>query len=133
MNKIIAMLGAFACGLSLVALPATACNGDGGKKPVDVIASAGSVAAMGLEAKSSEMRDPLTLYKRSCIGCHSGGSAPVAFKPALWQSRLKKGMPTLVNSVMKGVRGMPAMGFCTDCSEQEIEAIIRMMVAPKPE
>lgn len=137
---------------STFALSASACNGEGGKKHSDPT-STGSMAAMGLEAKSvgtksvgtksvevktkavmkTAVRDPMKLYQRSCIACHSGGSAPKSFEPAAWEARLKKGMPTLVNSVMKGINSMPAMGFCSDCSEQEIEAIIRLMIAPKPE
>lgn len=83
---------------------------------------------------SQVSRDITKLYQRSCIACHGSGSggAPVSFSPKAWQPRLKKGMPVLVNNVMKGMVGMPAMGYCTDCTEQEIEAMIRFMASPKP-
>lgn len=71
-------------------------------------------------------------YERSCQACHSSrtSAAPLtAFAPD-WQVRLQQGMPTLVNHARDGFKGMPARGYCNDCSDQELQALITFMSTP---
>lgn len=71
-------------------------------------------------------------YERSCQACHSSraSTAPlVAFAPD-WQPRLQQGIPTLVNHARDGFKGMPARGYCNDCSDQDLEALIAFMSTP---
>ena len=85
-------------------------------------------------AESAKPRSALLAqkYERSCQACHSSraSTAPlVAFAPD-WQARLPQGMPTLVNHARDGFKGMPARGYCNDCSDQELEALIVFMSTP---
>lgn len=76
----------------------------------------------------------VALYERSCRTCHSqqAAQAPlVGFAPH-WAPRLTQGMPVLVGHVRDGYKGMPARGYCNDCSDQDYEALVRFMSTPHP-
>ncbi len=68
-------------------------------------------------------------YARSCQTCHSSraSTAPLTAFAADWQPRLAQGMPTLVAHAREGFKGMPARGFCNDCTDQDFEALIVFM------
>lgn len=72
------------------------------------------------------------LYTQTCKACHTspGSGAPQAGDRAAWEPRLAQGMATLVEHTVSGFKGMPPLGSCMDCSEQEFEALIRYMAAP---
>jgi len=36
-------------------------------------------------------------------------------------------MPAMIDSVINGAGGMPPLGMCMDCSEEQFEALIRFM------
>lgn len=74
-----------------------------------------------------------TLYNRSCISCHSSGiaNAPKSHDLAAWQPRLEKGMSTLLENTKRGINAMPPMGMCTQCSDQDFEALIVYMSSKK--
>lgn len=66
----------------------------------------------------------------SCAACHDtgAGGAPRIGRPLDWAPHLQKGMPVLVRSVRQGVAGtLMAGGICEDCSDAEIESLIRRM------
>ena len=44
-----------------------------------------------------------------------------------WDSRMAKGMDTLLDNTINGYKGMPPLGMCMDCGEEEFEALIRFM------
>lgn len=69
------------------------------------------------------------VYDRSCRSCHtiSGTGAPLTGDAAAWQSRLDKGMDTLVDNVVNGYGGMPPLGLCMDCDADQFEALILFM------
>lgn len=69
------------------------------------------------------------IYERSCRTCHSQpeAKAPLTGFAPHWQPRLEQGMPTLIRHVREGFQGMPARGYCNDCSEAEFDALIRFM------
>lgn len=73
------------------------------------------------------------IYERSCRACHSqqAAQAPlVGFGPH-WEARLAQGMPTLLQHAKDGFKGMPARGYCNDCSDQDFEGLIRFMSSTK--
>lgn len=71
-------------------------------------------------------------YERSCLTCHASiaSNAPLTGFVAHWEPRLRKGIPTLVTHVRDGFQGMPARGFCNDCSDQDFEALVVFMSQP---
>lgn len=68
-------------------------------------------------------------YARSCHTCHANraSTAPLARFAADWQPRLRQGPAALLSHVREGYQGMPARGFCNDCSDQDFEALIAFM------
>jgi cytochrome c5 len=71
------------------------------------------------------------IYQRSCKNCHavSGSQAPITGEAA-WQSRMAKGMDTLLDNTINGYNGMPPLGMCFDCDEQQFRDLINFMAAP---
>lgn len=68
-------------------------------------------------------------YERACQTCHTvqGSAAPLtAFAPD-WTPRLQQGMATLLAHAREGYKAMPPKGFCNDCSDAELTALIRFM------
>ncbi|MDO3383042.1 cytochrome c5 family protein [Gilvimarinus sp. SDUM040014] len=101
------------------------------------IAPAGSVcmsgddcAAAPVAAASSGPRSGEEVYNSSCNTCHGVGvaGAPKYGDVADWEPRIAKGMDTLYTHAISGFNGMPAMGLCATCSEDEIKASVDYMV-----
>lgn len=69
------------------------------------------------------------IYDRSCKNCHTITStgAPLTGDSNAWAERKKKGMDTLIDSVINGFGGMPPFGLCMDCEPEELEALIQFM------
>lgn len=79
------------------------------------------------EARSGE-----AIYKKYCANCHQGGfvNSPVFGKKADWEDRLEKGKEALIESVRTGISpGMPKMGSCTNCTDEELENAVDHMLA----
>ncbi|MFZ6864385.1 c-type cytochrome [Undibacterium sp. Ji67W] len=100
--------------------------------PKPAIPTAGQISA----AETALPAEPqiAKIYQRSCIGCHTAVSstAPiVGFAPA-WQPRLQQGMATLVQHAREGYKAMPAKGYCSDCSDQDLQKLIEFMSTTIP-
>lgn len=69
------------------------------------------------------------IYEYSCYSCHANpdSGAPLAGDVDAWQPRLAKGMDALLESTINGFAGMPPLGMCMDCSEDQFAALIRFM------
>lgn len=71
-------------------------------------------------------------YERSCMACHGVRSAaPLTGHAESWRPRLAQGMDTLLKHTREGLRGMPAMGMCPDCSDQDFRDLITFMSTPR--
>lgn len=75
--------------------------------------------------------DPFTieLYESSCTICHSSGvgDAPKSFDVTAWSERLAKGKDVLLKNAISGFQGMPPLGMCSDCTQQDLEDLIEYM------
>ena len=84
-------------------------------------------------ARDAVPSDPAlaAVYERSCRTCHSHeeAKAPLTGFAPHWSGRLSQGMPTLLAHVRDGFNGMPARGYCNDCTDATYEALIRFMSA----
>ena len=72
------------------------------------------------------------VYERYCFSCHAAGvaGAPKTGDPASWEPRVAKGMDRLVQSTVEGMPpGMPEMGLCFGCSEEQLSEAIDYMLA----
>ena len=72
------------------------------------------------------LRDGKTVYDAACAVCHQNGlaGAPTFGDKSAWGLRVNKSLDELTYSVKNGLRGMPAMGLCMNCSEQELEMAV---------
>ena len=69
-----------------------------------------------------------SIYDRSCVTCHGVRSAaPLAGFQAAWRKRLDQGMDTLLTHAREGFNGMPAKGLCSDCTDDDLRALIQFM------
>lgn len=72
------------------------------------------------------------IYNRSCFSCHAGGvgGAPVPGDTQAWEPRVAKGREALVQSVRDGMPpGMPPMGLCMSCTDEDLAAAVDYMLA----
>lgn len=69
------------------------------------------------------------LYEQTCRACHGTAvaGAPLAGDAAAWAPRVAQGMDTLLDHTINGYKGMPPLGSCGDCGEDEFVALIRYM------
>jgi cytochrome c5 len=90
-----------------------------------------ATAVVATAAANSEPRSGENVYNTACTACHSSGAggAPIVGDAAAWVDRIAQGNDTLYTHAIKGINGMPAMGLCMDCSEEEIKVAVDYMVA----
>ena len=83
----------------------------------------------GGEAAVVTHRSGAAVYQRYCFSCHAAGvaGAPRMGDAEAWSSRMAKGREVMLRSTIDGMVGMPAMGLCFDCSEQELADAIAHM------
>lgn len=87
---------------------------------------------LAAEALRPARADLAATYERSCMACHGVRSAaPLTGHAESWRPRLAQGMDTLLKHTREGLRGMPAMGLCPDCSEQDFGDLITFMGTPR--
>lgn len=100
--------------------------------PVGEVCMAGDdcAAAPVASASSGEPRSGEEIYGSACSTCHDAGvsGAPMLGSVDDWASRIEKGSETLYDHAINGFNAMPAMGLCSDCSDEEIQATVDYMV-----
>ncbi|KTC36188.1 MAG: c-type cytochrome [Pseudomonas sp.] len=69
------------------------------------------------------------IYDSSCKLCHANpaSGAPLAGDAKAWAPRVAQGADTLLDHSINGYQGMPPMGQCMQCSEEQFLALIRFM------
>lgn len=69
------------------------------------------------------------IYEYSCYSCHANPQtgAPLTGDVDAWAPRLAKGMDVLMESTIEGFEGMPPLGMCMDCNEDQFVALIQFM------
>jgi cytochrome c5 len=75
--------------------------------------------------------DGKAIYDKVCFACHTqsiAGSPPLGDKAA-WAPRLKQGMDTLVQTVIKGKGAMPPKAGNPALTDAEIRAAVEFMVS----
>lgn len=97
-------------------------------KPEPTPAPAATAAAV---AAAPAAVDPAVqrLYEQTCKTCHGapGTGAPLTGDAAAWAPRAAQGVDTLLEHTINGYKGMPPLGSCGDCSEDDFRALIRHM------
>lgn len=69
------------------------------------------------------------IYDSSCKVCHAnpGAGAPLTGDTQAWAPRVAQGADTLLDHAINGYNGMPPMGLCMHCSEEQFLALIAFM------
>ncbi|MFO2466371.1 cytochrome c5 family protein [Pseudomonas sp. 15FMM2] len=73
--------------------------------------------------------DLARIYDTSCKLCHANptAGAPLTGDVSAWSPRIAQGMDTLLDHTINGYNGMPPMGQCMQCSEEQFMALISFM------
>ena len=72
-----------------------------------------------------------TTYNRYCFSCHAAGvaGAPKVGVADQWAPRAAKGREALLATTKSGIApGMPPMGLCRTCSDEELLDAIDYMI-----
>ncbi|MGN8277620.1 c-type cytochrome [Pseudomonas sp. SMN5] len=69
------------------------------------------------------------VYDSSCKLCHANpaAGAPLTGDTNAWAPRVAQGAETLLDHAINGYNGMPPMGLCMHCSEEQFLALIAFM------
>lgn len=88
-------------------------------------------AAAPVDRASLAPADPhlAALYEGACKTCHvtPDSGAPLVQDQAAWAPRWKQGQAVLLDHVVQGYRGMPALGQCAACTPDDLKGLIRFM------
>ena len=78
----------------------------------------------------TETRSGEEIYNGTCNTCHGIGLAgtPKFGDRVSWGERANEDLDKLVASVTNGLNGMPPMGMCMDCSEEELTGSVQYML-----
>lgn len=103
----------------------TAC---GDKAPEVTPEERGAIIAQAEELMPSDT-ELAEVYEYSCYSCHANPQtgAPLAGDVDAWEPRLAKGMDVLLDNTINGFEGMPPLGMCMDCTEDQFVALIEFM------
>ena len=76
------------------------------------------------------MRSGEEIYDAACTTCHAIGlaGAPLFGNKVIWGERANKDLAVLVETVTNGLGGMPPMGMCMDCSQEELANSVQYML-----
>lgn len=89
-------------------------------------------------ASSATPSDPALaqIYANSCQLCHANpaANAPLTGDRKAWEPRIQQGPDTLLDHAINGYNGMPPMGQCVECSQEQFLQLIGFMAdQPLPE
>lgn len=73
------------------------------------------------------------IYDTTCHSCHGSpaSGAPQAGDGKAWAPRIAQGRDTVLNHVINGYKGMPPMGLCMQCSEEDFVGVTEWMSGGK--
>ena len=101
--------------------------------PVGQVCVEGQDCAQEVSLVSSNpdvMRSGEEIYDAACTTCHAIGlaGAPLFVNKVIWGERANKDLAVLVETVTNGLGGMPPMGMCMDCSQEELTNSVQYML-----
>ena len=69
------------------------------------------------------------LFGAKCVQCHARPetTAPVMGVPEDWQAVMAQEESLTLKHVVEGLNGMPPLGYCSACTEEDLLAMIRFM------
>ena len=94
-------------------------------------APAGQPAAKPAAQAKAGPADGKAVYDKTCFACHAqsvAGSPKIGDKAA-WAPRIRQGIDTLMQSVLKGKGAMPPKGGNPSLSDAEVKAAVEFLVS----
>lgn len=82
-----------------------------------------------LQASAAPDARQLALMINNCAQCHARPEtgAPLMGREEDWREAVARGEDAMLINVVQGIRGMPPLGYCSACTEQDFRVLIRMM------
>ena len=73
------------------------------------------------------------IYDSTCQNCHGkpASGAPQVGDAKAWAPRVAQGKEIVLNHIINGYKGMPPMGLCMQCSEDDFIAVTEYMSGAK--
>lgn len=70
-----------------------------------------------------------SLFVNNCAQCHTRThtGAPFVGVAEDWKEAVARGEDAMLTNVVQGIRGMPPLGYCSACSEEDLRVLTRMM------
>ena len=101
--------------------------------PVGQVCIEGQDCAQEVSVVSSDqkgMRSGKEVYDTACTTCHAIAlaGAPKFGDRLSWGERANEDLDHLVETVTNGLGGMPPMGMCMDCSQEELSDAVQYML-----
>ena len=83
-----------------------------------------------VSSSSGVMRSGKEVYATACTTCHAIAlaGAPRFGDRLCWGERANEDLDHLVETVTNGLGGMPPMGMCMDCSQEELTDAVQYML-----
>ncbi len=80
-------------------------------------------------AGSADARQ-IKLLTNNCIQCHTNpeSSAPIMGVTEDWQAVIAQGEEATLKNVVLGIRGMPPLGYCSACNENDLRVLTQLIV-----
>lgn len=71
----------------------------------------------------------IQFLSNNCIQCHANPAtnAPQMGNKNDWQESIKGGQQQMLFNTIEGMQGMPPLGYCSACSEQDFKVLIELM------
>lgn len=75
----------------------------------------------------------LDTYKRTCANCHelAATGAPQTGDIPTWQEVFDKPFEQILDRAINGYEGMPPLGQCFECSQEDLSTLIHYMSRPQ--
>jgi cytochrome c5 len=88
-----------------------------------------SVIGFGRTADAAPTARQSTLMLNNCMQCHArtDTGAPFIGVADDWQEAVARGENAMLVNVVQGIRGMPPLGYCSACSEEDLRVLIRTL------
>ncbi|MGB0188855.1 MAG: c-type cytochrome [Aequoribacter sp.] len=80
------------------------------------------LSALSTSGQAAPTERQLTLLTVNCLQCHANvhTGAPVMGDQGAWGAILAQGKQQIMTHVVEGLRGMPPLGYCSACSEDDL-------------
>jgi len=72
----------------------------------------------------------MSLFVNNCLQCHTRPEtgAPVIGAAEDWKTIASQGEEAILVNVVQGIKGMPPLGYCSACSEEDLRVMLRFIV-----